>query len=1595
MPEARTDSETAKKAQALREAAELGCIGAHRHPDGTWMACSTMEEYERLTNGEKEKSALDVVEETQNIRSQKGRRRKRKNKRQWEKLREQGVAGIETLPGGGLVSGKGMTFRPVDGDTDVFDNINQARRRARQLGCIGVARRISRSGRRVWTPCTNMTDYARATGSTALGRRYQRRLERQAIRNIVREELSKLKRRKKSLFEEVYEVKRLGARIGQARRAVQTFDPDAWDGDNDGIVQEGTPWERPAIPGINTNLPGQRHTRQKPSSYPKDKPSRLEGMRSSRPTSPRIMRGRNWDEEPDDDLPPISAPSGRMLPGEDYELERFGRTEDATPDDRPMGTGPGERLPGRDELRRMSGPEFKQWLADEREKIGITDTSHPAYPHPALTHREHFIDTEMVPVEFFDDVPGRDITDPDKLAQLKSEIKTDGFREPIKLYYNPETGVVNLSDGDIYTAAKELGIPNVPVRISTTTRSVDGKEVREGRLVNIDGGKPSQVGIPTEKIPAHTEKLRLMQMTYGGNTSGPARRMRERAEVDFKREVGNGLRSMRNNAEIRSSLAPTVEVGNVRVSENVLMHTSPHMRLRPMLLVELSDGTIQPFYRRSGSGNRSTDSEAISFGGGGGEGQWVPFDGFGRGRHMDWFRKDKYGGGVVDIWPDDPLFRYGTEELKTVGRTLDTSEHVQAMLDSSDRKIALYHIGVDDPDGYSPIDGLNGKRQDEFNEILGMPSHKEYTDQTTVESLENLARERRSKMPQSHDVPQRIGMRSIRQSDAVNAPLDKTALELAETFEYPNGGGPLRPNEPIALQHATRSVEALESLAADRFRLRGEQGSGGRDGLDNSGTGGLFFTFEGEEHGTQWDLENEGLDDDGIVGLDSLVAVQATPKRPITIGYKQLFGEDPQRPRSDEETAAIKESVAEQLGFKTFEELEAYQVKRAKELGIKPKGDIRVSALEEEFGVIPELHGIDLISGDSQGYNVVVTDPDILEIVGVRRIGWGDLDPDPTGDFNRDTSVAGFGTTEGGYGGPYSESNESIRNRINKTIRGSFEDQPSASGGMRSSRTLQRMRETPEANIEEMEFAIDQYLEFIARYPNFDFSKYSAFYPKKERFGRGPIQEETDAWLEELRNLPKAEQDLINQHDELWDEVEEWATFISEAQSERQNLQWNIEDLQEELKEANRRIYSRPRAVDENDMIMAIANGEDRDTYLEREFGPFERSQRDIEDGIDDPSLYVDRFVWEDDLVTYQSYWDEAVERRDEIARIQAEIDELQKDLAKHHVNGSEESQELFREALLAKLAQRPDTKPVQEALTEGRVALDPSQGMRSRRNALSTREKDWLKILQNNPGLWSEVPANVRSVASAKLKNEAREFRMQGMRSSRNVGGRVMGQRILGKVKPEHRNKKDRTLYFVGGTTGAGKSTVIKDGSVNIPGETEAAHIDPDFIKTGLDGWDPSSPGRVHEASRRSTDHIMGDAMNSGMDMVVQGTGKRTEHLREAKKRGYETVGHFVYIPGKEADKRIAQRTEAGGPNIPGHFGSLIAGELRNGIVSRQITNGLYDEFFLWDNTGDTPRLVAFRNKDGHFQINGRQEFDDFFGPSGRYVEKYWQENQ
>ena len=105
-----------------------------------------------------------------------------------------------------------------------------------------------------------------------------------------------------------------------------------------------------------------------------------------------------------------------------------------------------------------------------------------------------------------------------------------------------------------------------------------------------------------------------------------------------------------------------------RVS-NTIRFKSPDGASRDIVIIELPDGTMQPFYRRSGQGNAAGDEALINRGGGGGQGQWVPFDGFGQyGMGRDWFRKQRFTAGMN---ADDPLFRFGTPELKAAGEAMD------------------------------------------------------------------------------------------------------------------------------------------------------------------------------------------------------------------------------------------------------------------------------------------------------------------------------------------------------------------------------------------------------------------------------------------------------------------------------------------------------------------------------------------------------------------------------------------------------------------------------------------------------------------------------------------------------------------------------------------------------------------------------------------------------------------------------------------------------------------------------------------------------------------------------------------------------------
>lgn len=151
------------KEQALKVARYLGCRGAHQDEMGNWLPCADSATMNRISN-EAEKSAE----------RRKGKKRRRFVRDGFEALGERGVIGIETLPGGGLVSGKTVIIgraRPRRGDPDVYDDPNAARLRSRALGCIGIARRLTPDGDEVWTPCTNVSDFRRRTGVSPLAER--------------------------------------------------------------------------------------------------------------------------------------------------------------------------------------------------------------------------------------------------------------------------------------------------------------------------------------------------------------------------------------------------------------------------------------------------------------------------------------------------------------------------------------------------------------------------------------------------------------------------------------------------------------------------------------------------------------------------------------------------------------------------------------------------------------------------------------------------------------------------------------------------------------------------------------------------------------------------------------------------------------------------------------------------------------------------------------------------------------------------------------------------------------------------------------------------------------------------------------------------------------------------------------------------------------------------------------------------------------------------------------------------------------------------------------------------------------------------------
>jgi hypothetical protein len=124
--------------EAEMVATRIGCFGAHQVRQGVWAPCGTPEEHNAAhSNAGAGRSRI--------IRAQRPARRVVTNRRVWENLRGRGPRGIETLPGGGLVSGKSVnasdSFKPTKGMVEEAKRALKWRREFKRGGtAVGIAR---------------------------------------------------------------------------------------------------------------------------------------------------------------------------------------------------------------------------------------------------------------------------------------------------------------------------------------------------------------------------------------------------------------------------------------------------------------------------------------------------------------------------------------------------------------------------------------------------------------------------------------------------------------------------------------------------------------------------------------------------------------------------------------------------------------------------------------------------------------------------------------------------------------------------------------------------------------------------------------------------------------------------------------------------------------------------------------------------------------------------------------------------------------------------------------------------------------------------------------------------------------------------------------------------------------------------------------------------------------------------------------------------------------------------------------------------------------------------------------------------------------
>jgi predicted ABC-type ATPase len=207
-----------------------------------------------------------------------------------------------------------------------------------------------------------------------------------------------------------------------------------------------------------------------------------------------------------------------------------------------------------------------------------------------------------------------------------------------------------------------------------------------------------------------------------------------------------------------------------------------------------------------------------------------------------------------------------------------------------------------------------------------------------------------------------------------------------------------------------------------------------------------------------------------------------------------------------------------------------------------------------------------------------------------------------------------------------------------------------------------------------------------------------------------------------------------------------------------------------------------------------------------------------------------------------------------------------------------------------------------------------------------------------------------------------------------------ALHNKIIAETLAGHKPHRHPEAVFMGGTPGAGKSTVL--------GETP-----PDTVLIASDAVKPRLPeyrthgkeGAVYThmesaaIAYRAQDEATAKHYNIAVDGVGDsGPGKMNGWIQQVKDQGYRTSAKYVAIDPDEAIKRAKIRAKKTGRFVPE---TVIREQARTvaQVFPTLVGGDLLDEAELWDNNGAKAKLIGRKRAGGKWEVLDAKAWDRF----------------